>query len=391
LKSKDNSIATTIAPALRGWRAPQLEVTVGALGLLVCGTVPALADEPSYSLIQVQLPAGFSNPHGGGINNLGDIAFTASTNGQAGSRAFVWAFANGHASELGTLGGNNSSATSVNDCGIAVGSATLKGDKVTHATLFSHGSVIDLDPHQASKSFAAGINNHGTAVGASFVASDNNFHPMVFSGGTVRDLTGQPGQAVGINLSGQIAGFNSRTQANNFLGGGFLIENGQTTTFLHGPNDATQAVAINDFGDVLGVAVLGASSSSVSFLWQEGSVFSLPGFGLASTPNQQAVALNNSGEVVATNQGPQPSNPFFAALIRGNLVGELTDLVDHNDPLEPFVDLTRPFGVNDSGWIAAEGTDTRDHQTHIYLLKQKTPAIQVERVKGGCPSSDSAD
>lgn len=43
----------------------------------------------------------------------------------------------------------------------------------------------------------------------------------------------------------------------------------------------------------------------------------------------------------------------------------LTDLGD----LAPFLTLTSASGINESGWIAATGVDSRTGATHAYLLK----------------------
>src|SRR4051794_19149907 len=76
-KSMDKATIEMRIPKQLRRRRAQLRVTgAGMLCALVC-CAPALADPPVYSLIQVQLPPGFTSASGGGINNLGDIAFTA--------------------------------------------------------------------------------------------------------------------------------------------------------------------------------------------------------------------------------------------------------------------------------------------------------------------------
>jgi uncharacterized membrane protein len=395
LKSMDR-VAKVHKCSSRSDRALTLRLTqVGILGALVCGTAAALADPPVYSLTQVQLPAGVKilSGGGGGLNNKGDIALTAFSNGPGSipqkanpPRGFKWEYANGHASDLGTLGGTQSSAFAINDCGDVTGSASLKGDKVTHAVVRRNGTLIDLDPRGAQTSFAVSINNLGVSVGSSFVTSDQNYHPVIFQDGAVRDLTGQPGQAAGINLAGEITGSNTATSP---APTGFVIKNGNTT-ILSTQTDPLSTNAINDFGDVLATELVG-NRVPTGFVYQDGQRFQVPLVDTTtSLDNFVPAAISNAGEVVGTESAQAPPFTTFAILTRGQVVYNLNQLVDPKDPAARFVSLQRSFGVNDSGWIAAEGTDSRDQQLHIYLLQRETPAIQLTRIKGGCPVPDAA-
>src|SRR5690242_18248336 len=106
------------------------------LGVALATTASsALADPPVYTLTEVRIPWG-SILNGNAINNQGDIAGTA-TAASGALRGFVWTQETGQAVELGTLGGTTSSAFGINDCGDAVGAAALRGDTLSHATLFS--------------------------------------------------------------------------------------------------------------------------------------------------------------------------------------------------------------------------------------------------------------
>lgn len=51
---------------------------------------------------------------------------------------------NGTVTDLGTLGGTNSGANSINNSGQAVGSSQMNGDTAEHAVLWSNGTMIDL-------------------------------------------------------------------------------------------------------------------------------------------------------------------------------------------------------------------------------------------------------
>jgi probable HAF family extracellular repeat protein len=76
-------------------------------------------------------------------------------------------FERGAVHDLGTLGGNSSSASGINDRGQIVGfSTTASGD--FHAFLYENGVMTDLGTLPGSNfSVANGINNRGDVVGAS--------------------------------------------------------------------------------------------------------------------------------------------------------------------------------------------------------------------------------
>ncbi len=147
-------------------------------------------------------------------------------------RAFV-APAAGGISALGTLGGSNSYGMSINNNGLAVGSAT-NGAGYLHAaewnTSLSNPSAIDLGTLGGSNSSAYGINSSGQIVGYSYLANSPDSHAFLYSGGIMYDLNNMLNPAAagwellnayGINDRGQIVGTG--------------IINGQTDAFVLTP------------------------------------------------------------------------------------------------------------------------------------------------------------
>ena len=105
-----------------------------------------------------------------GINNAGQVVGWSTTN--TGEHATIW---NGTTpTDLGTLpGGHDSVATAINNLGQVVGYSYTSGGHAEHATLWDHGTKIDLNTFldNATRSagwvlsIAHGINDSGWIVG----------------------------------------------------------------------------------------------------------------------------------------------------------------------------------------------------------------------------------
>jgi probable HAF family extracellular repeat protein len=212
--------------------------------------------------------------------------------------------------DLGTLGGTMSEAAGINDLGQVVGQASL-ANGYSHAFLWSSGHMTDLGTLGGGFSQADAINNAGQIVGGAYTATWQ-WHAFVYSAGHMTDITPR---------------------------GAWLGE----------------ATAINNSGDVAGYALTG-NGTYESFNYANGTTTVLSQY-------QRARSINSSGEVVGYYLN---SSRLQVAGIRSSPTGAICGLKSML-PSTSWV-LTDAAGINDSGDVAATGSNPYTHQTHALLL-----------------------
>ena len=283
-----------------------------------------------------------------------------------------WSFAT-----LGTLGGNVSWATGVNNAGEVVGwSGTARGeftetDPEYHAFVYGNGAMRDLGRAGESSS-AWAINDRGAIAGVSHAEG------VWIGAGASSKALGFKGTPYGINRLGVIAGsYDAGGALRAFTyRGGILAELGT----LGGA--WSQAEAINDRGVVVGASV-NAAGLVRAFIHERGRMREL---GTLGGPHSQAFGVNERGVVVgsagnaangvqafihdgvmrALFRMPRPQDVSEAHAInnRNQVVGTLNDagFLWDNGKLTMLRDLLTPeqqavwgvltpMDINDRGWI----------------------------------------
>ncbi len=276
------------------------------------------------------------------INNRGQVAGTA-TNAIADPfacfglgtqcRAFLWQ--DGAIKDLGTLGGPDALAVLINESGQIAGMANTSSSPspscgflplTTDPFLWQNGKMTDLGTLGGTCGFPLALNNRGQVVGASNVAGDLTAHPFLWPGkdGTMQDL--------------------------GTLGGSYGTANG-----------------INDSGEVVGYASNSGDAAEFAILWRGGVLTDLGT--LDGDPCSTANAINASGQVV----GISTATCDYSAGRRAFL-WENGSMVDLNTLIPPGagVQLNLAETINDRGEIAVNGDPPGcgvvEQCGHAYLL-----------------------
>ena len=180
--------------------------------------------------------------------------------------------------DLGTLGGNLSSASAINNNGTVVGMS--QNASMKHAAfVYQNGTMTELNTFDPTFSYASDINDNGTIVGSSSTS-------FLFQNGVMSNIVGK-GRATGVNINNQVIGFALGSLEPGY---GYLYENGNIVNFRSLLN-ATSAVAsaINDHGQVVVMA------DASTYIYHNGAFTLLPFNGVSD--------IANNGQILCTNIG----------------------------------------------------------------------------------------
>ncbi len=312
---------------------------------------------------------------GGATNgNIDPLAGYPSVN------AALWR--NGQILNLGTFGGDESLAWSVNDLGQVVGTASNTtpdqftgsvfafGATQTHAFLWQNGRTQDLGTLGGPDSTALVINERGQITGMSMTSSAINpntqlptIDPFLWENGKLIDL-GTLGGAYGypnmINSRGQIVG--ESDLAGDQTWHPFLWENGVLKDLGTLGGSYGEARWINDAGDAAGWSLFPGDQVGHATLWKEGKVIDLGA--TADFPCSYANGINSRGQVLGALQHCPNNTPREAFL------WENGDLVNLNTLIPPGsqIVLAGANNANDRGEIVAGGPTPNGDSRAVLLI-----------------------
>ena len=220
-------------------------------------------------------------------------------------RPFLWQ--NGHMSALPTLGGNNGSASDINNGGQIAGTAqttvTDSGcppNQTELPVLWEEDKAQPLPTVGSDPDGVAfAINDQGQAVGYSGTCT-TAIHAVLWTSGTAFPLPdlGSGAIAQGINDQGQIVGTVGSPDGTTQYAA--LWQNGAITNLGTLPRDfAALATGINNRGQVVGSTLDSGFNWSHGFIWQDGVMTDLNTLFPASSNLYATMAnkINERGQI----------------------------------------------------------------------------------------------
>lgn len=319
--------------------------------------------KPAYTIVDLGLPANRFASYGMGINNQGQIVGYATDGSPAQNlkQAVLYTGfeAGGQLIPIGSGSGRPSAAYAINNMGQVTGTAVgANGFSQAFYYDVQNGNFIAFGAlgtnSSGSVSSGLGINDAGTFVGSSTTTILGQTDAFK-SGASLADLfLGSPSVASGINNAGQIVGYamhdgaiaaflitptatNGLPAGTNFLG------------FLPGGTNS-QALAINQFGDVIGFSGV---SNGYTHAWLLGNgLGKMTDLGVVSgTSNSVAYGLNGFRQVVGNSVGAGGQSKAF--LYSSGQLHDLNDLLPYEET--NTWKLTDARGINDQGAIVGTG------------------------------------
>ena len=147
------------------------------------------------------------------INASGEVVGTYDlSNGL--TQAFI--YNNGVYTNLSYPGG--ATGVAINDAGEVVGTADNTVGGPVQGFLYDNGTFTTIAVQGGYETFPTGINDAGEITGYYIDSSGGGEHPFIYDNGTYYSfLSGNPGEAVAINSSGEIVGFDGFGNDSGFL------------------------------------------------------------------------------------------------------------------------------------------------------------------------------
>ena len=226
--------------------------------------------------------------------------------------------------DLGAIGGPQSSASSINGSGQIVGVSTLASANL-HG-VFYNGLLTDLGTLGTdTQSAGYAVNDAGQVVCVSYSFGNLQSHAMLWQGGTSTNLGNFSPRD--INASGVVAGYLTTFLNNLYVDHACVWNAGVLTDLgtLGGRN--SQVLAIDTAGRTVGQSYLADNMTLRACLWQGGTAHDLGTLTGGATANSSATSLNDHGQIVGWSDTASGSpHAFLVQVDSGGNVSARTDL-----------------------------------------------------------------
>jgi probable HAF family extracellular repeat protein len=274
--------------------------------------------------------------------------------------------------DLGTLGGAESRAISINAAGAVAGFSTTNGGD-SHAFLYAGGVMTDLHAFQGPMSMAFGVNNRGQVVGDYLPDENGPCHAFLYSGGKMTDLGtlyGGDSFARGINDRGQVVGHcTDRKSGRNRA---FLYSGGKMTDLGTLGTDS-YAHDVNADGQVVGYCATAGKKADRAFLCRLG--VGMKDLGTLGGSTSSALRINDLGQIVGRSATAEAGDGARRGLRAFLLAGDsgMKDL----GSLGGYA--SSAFGINGKGQVVGDAVDS--HGTiHAFLHQPDGTMIDLNGV-----------
>jgi len=269
-------------------------------------------------------------------------------------------------------------ANGISNSGVIAGAEIPQGPPVAGFWTSTGGAMLLTGQYQ-SFTQAVAANDNGTIVGNYGQSGTVSSTPLVWTAPGYTETT-LPGlrcdqctrvdvTASSVNNGGLIAGSSNYSDTANGTSGIHAVEwQGGNITDLGGLQGATYSAAysINTNGDVVGGSRADQSSGSPThaFLDHQGVMTDLGT--LTGDSSSSANSINDLGQIVGVSQSDTSKRAF---LYENGQMYDLNSRIDPASSLAGVVSLQEAVGISANGWIAVNGTDSRDPGwTRAFLL-----------------------
>ncbi len=280
-----------------------------------------------------------------GINDAGQVVGTTDSH-----KAAVWTKQQGLV-ELGVPAGfTNSQGTAINNSGSVVGLVVNLRTSSRQGFFYKDGR-LRLLPGKNATPFA--ISDGDVVVGESTVGGNGVSNPVVWMGASLTDLGGCcGGVATGINSRGQIIG-NTYDKRGNYSA--FLWDKINGMQHIGPPDVYSSALLVNNAGDI----VLQEFARGV-WLRKDGRLTQL---GLSARSPSNPKAINKCGAIVGSSG---TFHDYYRGFAWDSIQGfrDLNTLIGSNSDWK----LQEATGINSHGEIVGWGEFGKHHEEAGFLL-----------------------